>query len=91
MTELPQNDLDESISPVLAAAHAAEDLDHAKVLADVINLYHDACRRTRMSTVLGADDINKIFQIFNLLISVGEMERGFERLVGRPQRPHRGN
>ena len=86
MSQLPDNDLDESISPVLAAAAAAEDLDHAKVLADVINLYHDACRRTRMNTAVGADDINKIFQIFNLLIGVGQIERGFAKLVGRPQR-----
>lgn len=86
MAELPNSDMNESISPVLAAADAAEDLDHAKVLADVINLYHDACRRTRMSTVLGADDIGKIMQIFNLLIRVGEIERGFAKLVGRPQR-----
>lgn len=86
MSQLPDNDLDESISPVLAAADAAEDLDHAKVLADVINLYLNACRRTRLSTTIGADDIGKIMQIFNLLIGVGQMERGMARLVGRPQR-----
>jgi hypothetical protein len=87
MTDLPPSpDLPDSLTDLLIKADDSLDRDHAHLLAEVINLYHEACRRTRLGTKLGADDIGKIMTIFNLLTEVGVVEKGIAELVGRPQR-----
>ena len=90
MTDLPTqpspiDPLPDTLTDLLTRADESLDLDHAHILAEVLNLYLDACRRTRMSIKLSAEDIGKIMQIFNLLIEAGAIEKGMARLVGRPQ------
>lgn len=82
MTDQQPDQID-GISDVLANLAEGEDLDLADLLAKTLNLYQEAMRKTRLTTVLGADDIRKCFRIFTILTEVGKMEQGFAKLVSK--------
>lgn len=73
----------EGISDVLTNLAEGEDLDLADLLAKTLNLYQEAMRKTRLTTLLGPDDIRKAFRIFTILTEVGKMEKDFAKVVSK--------
>lgn len=83
MTNEPEAGPVDGISDVLANLAEGEDLDLADLLAKTLNLYQEAMRKTRMTTVLGADDIRKALRILTILTEVGRMEKDFAKIVSK--------
>ena len=78
-----------SISQLLANADAAEDRDHAFIMAYTINLYTEAMRRLQGRALWKATDGQRLARIINLLmeLKVDRLEKDIaETLKGKPIR-----
>jgi len=72
-----------SISSLLAKTNAAEDHDHAIIMAGVINIYSEALKRFQGRAVWKGTDGQRLARIMNLLMELNIDEA---KITGKPQR-----
>jgi hypothetical protein len=72
-----------SISELLKNTDAAEDRDHAFIMAYLINLYCEAMKRLQGRTLWKATDGQRLARVMNLIM---ELNTGEPKLPGKPQR-----
>lgn len=81
MTEAPP------LSQALRNVSASEDHDLATVVAGAINLYFDSMQRISTRRHLTGDDVFRISQMLETLLSSSDMEAGMKQVLrGPPKR-----
>lgn len=82
-------DLAPTITDHLHVIAESDDLDSAHIIAQTLNLYHEALRRRASRTTLNANDIQTVFRICMMLLAAADLEQGIAKFIpkGIPTRP----